>query len=153
MAVMITDATKEVVPFDSDDAMRVGEGCFYLDVIVWLNGDRIQLGDRVSFGHGCYVNGYGGLVIGDDCGFGPYVMIHTANHRTDQVTVPIRDQGWEAGPVEIGADCFVGMGSSIVPGVRIGSGTVVGAGSVVAKDLPSDWVAAGNPARPIRRRR
>jgi hypothetical protein len=58
--VMVTDATKQVIPFDAKDAGRVGEGCFYLDVIVWLNGDRIQLGDRVSFGYGCYVNGYGG---------------------------------------------------------------------------------------------
>ncbi len=89
---MVTDATKQVIPFGIKDAGRVGEGCFYLDVIVWLNGDRIQLGDRVSFGYGCYVNGYGGLVIGDDCGFGPYVMIHTANHRSEHVTVPIRDQ-------------------------------------------------------------
>ena len=151
--MMITDATKQVIPFHIEDADRVGAGCFYLDVIVWLNGDRIQLGDRVSFGYGCYVNGYGGLVIGDDCGFGPYAMIHTANHRSEHLTVPIRDQGWEPGPVEIGADCFIGMGSSIVPGVRIGEGTVVGAGSVVAKDLPPYSVAVGNPARPIRRRR
>jgi maltose O-acetyltransferase len=92
-------------------------------------------------------------VIGDDCGFGPYVMIHTANHRSEHLTVPIRDQGWEPGPVEIGADCFIGMGSSIVPGVRIDEGTVVGAGSVVAKDLPPYSVAVGTPARPIRRRR
>ncbi len=86
--MMITEHTKQVIPFRPDDAKRVGEGCFYLDLIVWLNGDRIELGDRVGFNYGCFVNGYGGLTIGDDCIFGPYVMIHTANHELDDPTRP-----------------------------------------------------------------
>lgn len=150
---MITDASKKVVPIGPGDAKRVGDDCVYLDAIVWLNGDRIELGDRVSFGYGCYVNGYGGLVIGDDCGVGPYVMIHTANHRSDRLDVPIKEQGWEARPVEIGPGCFIGMGVCVVPGVRIGEETVVGAGSVVSRDLPPFSVAVGSPAEVIRRRR
>ena len=63
--MMITDRSKRVIPFRAHDAKRVGDGCFYLDLIVWLNGDRIELGDRVGFNYGCYVNGYGGLRIGD----------------------------------------------------------------------------------------
>jgi acetyltransferase-like isoleucine patch superfamily enzyme len=153
VAVMITERSKQVIPFKPGDAKRVGEGCFYLDVIVWLNGGGIELGDRVSFNYGCYINGYGGLVIGDNCGFGPYVVIHTANHRTDDLDTPIRDQGWQARPIEIGADCFIGMTTCIVPGVRIGEGCVIGAGSVVTKDIPPFSVAAGSPARPLRQRR
>ena len=55
--MMITERSKSVIPFRPPDAKRVGEGCFYLDLIVWLNGDRIELGDSVGFNYGCYVNG------------------------------------------------------------------------------------------------
>ena len=150
--MMVTDASKRVIPFRPGDAKRVGEGCYYLDQIVWLNGERIELGDRVGFNFGCYVNGFGGLVIGDGTIFGPYALIHTANHEM-QLGRPIADQGWKPAPVQIGADCWIGMGVAIVPGVRIGDGVVVGAGSVVTKDLPPCAVAAGNPARQLRDRR
>lgn len=151
--MMITEQRKQVIPIEPGHAKRVGAGCFYLDLIIWLNGDRIELGDRVSFNYGCYINGYGGLTIGDNCGFGPYVMIHTANHRSDDLDVAIRDQGWEGRPIAIGADCFIGMGACIVPGVTIGESSVIGAGSVVTSDLPAFSVAAGVPARILRTRR
>jgi acetyltransferase-like isoleucine patch superfamily enzyme len=149
--MMINDLSKRVIPFRPRDARRVGEGCFFLDMIVWLNGDRIELGDGVGFNFGCYVNGYGGLVVGDRAIFGPYTMIHTANHEMapDRAIV---EQGWEGRPTEVGADCWVGMGVCILPGVRIGEGVVVGAGSVVTTDLEPWSVAVGNPARAIRSR-
>lgn len=150
--MMITERSKSVIPFRPADAGRVGEGCFYLDVIVWLNGERVEMGDRVGFNHGCYVNGYGGLSIGDRSIFGPYTMVHTANHEMDLAT-PIPEQGWKMGAVVVGADCWIGMGVCILPGVTIGEGCVVGAGAVVAKDLAPYSVAVGNPARAIRDRR
>jgi maltose O-acetyltransferase len=149
---MITERSKSVIPFRPGDAKRVGEGCFYLDLIVWLNGDRVELGEQVGFNYGCYVNGFGGLVIGDRTIVGPYTMIHTANHETD-LDRPIQDQGWTTREVRIGAGCWIGMGVSILPGVTIGEGAVVGAGSVVAKDVPDFAVVVGNPATPIRDRR
>lgn len=152
--MIITEQTKRTIRFEAHDAKRVGEGCSYLDQIVWLNGDRVELGDGVAFNYGCYVNGFGGLVIGDGTIFGPYTMIHTANHRSDDVTVPIPDQGWEdTPPVQIGAQCWIGMGVCILPGVRIGEGCVIGAGSVVTTDLDAYTVAAGNPAKPVKSRR
>ncbi len=150
--MMITERSKRAIPFKPDDAKRVGEGCYYLDHIVWLNGDRIQMGDAVGFNYGCYVNGYGGLVIGDGTIFGPYTMVHTANHNMDPDR-PIPEQGWEEAPVEIGAQCWVGMGVCILPGVSIGEGCVIGAGAVVNKDLEPWTVAVGNPAKPVRSRR
>jgi acetyltransferase-like isoleucine patch superfamily enzyme len=65
--MMITERSKRVILLRPKDAKRVGDGCFYLDLIVWLNGDRIELGERVGFNYGCYVNGYGGLRVGDGC--------------------------------------------------------------------------------------
>jgi maltose O-acetyltransferase len=151
---MITDRSKRVIPFRPHDAKRVGEGCFYLDHIVWLNGDRIEMGDHVAFNYGCYVNGYGGLLISDGAEFGPYTMIHTANHRMDDPERPVTQQGWDVvRPVEVGANCWIGMGTCILPSVRIGDGCVVGAGSVVVKDLEPYSVAVGNPARVIKSRR
>jgi maltose O-acetyltransferase len=151
---MINERSKRVIPFRPHDAKRIGEGCFYLDHIVWLNGDRIELGDHVAFNYGCYVNGYGGLRIADGAEFGPYTMIHTANHNMDDPDRPVTQQGWEVvRPMEIGANCWIGMGVCILPAVRIGDGCVVGAGSVVTKDLEPYTIAVGNPARVIKSRR
>jgi maltose O-acetyltransferase len=149
--MMITDRSKRVIPFRPDDAKRVGDGCFYLDLIVWLNGERIELGDGVGFNYGCYVNGYGGLRIGDQTIVGPYVMIHTANHEI-AAERPIIEQDWAQRPVEIGGDCWIGMGVCILPGAHLGNGCVVGAGSVVSGELDPGSIAVGNPARVIRRR-
>jgi maltose O-acetyltransferase len=152
--MMINHLSKRVIPFRAHDAKRVGEGCFYLDQIVWLNGDRIELGDRVTFNFGCYVNGFGGLVFRDGANIGPYCMLHTANHNFDDPDRSVVEQGWEdVGPMEIGRNTWIGMGSIVLPGVRIGEGCVVGAGSVVTCDLEDFTVAVGNPARAIRSRR
>jgi maltose O-acetyltransferase len=149
--MMITERSKRVIPFRPEEAKRVGEGCFYLDLIVWLNGDRIELGDGVGFNYGCYVNGYGGLRIGRGTIVGPYVMIHTANHEIAQGQM-IVEQGWVGRSVEIGADCWIGMGVCILPGAHLGDGCVVGAGSVVTSELEPGSIAVGNPARTIRKR-
>ena len=152
--MMINHLSKRVIPFRAHDAKRVGEGCFYLDQIVWLNGDRIEMGDRVTFNFGCFVNGYGGLTFGDGANMGPYCMLHSANHNFDDPSRSVTEQGWQdAGPMEIGRNAWVGMGSIVLPGVRIGEGCVVGAGSVVTRDLEEFTVAVGNPAKPIRSRR
>jgi maltose O-acetyltransferase len=152
--MLINERSKRSIPFRATDAKRVGEGCFYLDQIVWLNGDKIELGDRVAFNFGCYVNGYSGLVIGDDVSFGPYTMVHTADHETSDTERPINQQGWkESPPVRIGSDCWIGMGVCILAGVQIGEGSVIGAGSIVTKDVEAYSVAVGNPAKTVKRRR
>ncbi len=149
--MMINDLSKRVIAFRPHDAKSIGDGCFYIDQIVWLNGGRIELGESVGFNFGCYVNGFGGLSIGDRTIVGPYTMIHTANHEME-VDRPIPEQGWSLGPVTLGNDCWIGMGVCILPGVTIGDGCVIGAGSVVTHDLEPYSVAVGNPAKPIRSR-
>ena len=105
--MIITDQTKRAIPFTAQDARRVGGGCFYMDKIVWLNGEQVELGDGVVFDYGCYVNGIGGLVVGQDTILGPYTMIQTANHKVDDLTRPIPEQGWEDSPPgQIGAQCW-----------------------------------------------
>ena len=150
--MMITPESKSVIPFRPSDAKRVGKGCYYLDLIVWLNSEFIELGDNVGFNYGCWVNGFGGLTIGDGTMFGPYSMVHTANHETDP-SKSLQEQGHIKQPVSIGKDVWIAMGVMILPGVTIGDGVIVGAGSVVTKDLPPYTLAVGNPCKVIKQRK
>lgn len=111
-------------------------------------GAGVRLGDRCRIGKNCVLNP--GVVIGRDTLISPEVMIYTMNHRFADRTVSVRDQGYEdLAPVVIGSDVWVGSRSIILPGVSIGDGAIVGAGSVVTRDV-SDWeIVAGNPARTL----
>ncbi|MCK4827496.1 hypothetical protein KA005_67830, partial [bacterium] len=71
----ITDKTKAIIYFRPGDAKKVGKNCYYINQIIWLNSDGIELGDNVRFNHGVYVNAYGGLKIGNNRGIGPYSMV------------------------------------------------------------------------------
>lgn len=110
-------------------------------------GTNIHLGTRVYFNFNCVVLDVCRVDIGDYTLFGPAVQLYTAVHPLDAA----ERREWEAGrPISIGADVWLGGGAIVLPGVTIGSRTVVGAGSVVTRDLPDDVLAAGNPCRVIR---
>jgi maltose O-acetyltransferase len=111
-------------------------------------GSNIELGERVFFNFNCVVLDVCHVRIGDYTLFGPAVQIYTAMHPLDAQERRGREFGK---PVDIGADVWVGGGAIITPGVRIGSRTVIGAGSVVTRDIPEGVFAAGNPCRVIRR--
>jgi maltose O-acetyltransferase len=110
-------------------------------------GVHIELGERVYFNFNCIVLDVCKVVIGDYCYFGPAVQILTALHPFD----PALRRKLELGkPVTIGSDVWVGAGALILPGVSIGSCSVIGAGSVVTRDVPENVFAAGNPCRVMR---
>jgi maltose O-acetyltransferase len=110
-------------------------------------GSNILLGERVFFNFNCVVLDVCPVRIGDYTLFGPSVQVYTARHPMD---AHLR-RGQEFGkPVEIGPDVWVGGGAIICPGVRIGGRSVIGAGSVVTRDVPEGVFAAGNPCRVIR---
>ena len=115
---------------------------FYCDY-----GANIRLGERVFFNFNCVVLDVCLVRIGDFTLFGPAVQIYTATHP---MNAALRRQQEFAKPVEIGSDVWVGGGAIICPGVRIGSKSVIGAGSVVTRDIPGGVFAAGNPCRVIR---
>lgn len=88
------------------------------------------------------------ITIGEDVQVGPNVQLLTPTHPLDPET---RRAKWEAAkPITIGNNVWLGGGAIVLPGVTIGDNTVVGAGAVVAKDLPANVIAVGNPARVIR---
>lgn len=110
-------------------------------------GSNILLGERVFFNFNCVVLDVCEVRIGDYTLFGPAVQIYTATHP---MNAELRRQQEFAKPIEIGSDVWVGGGAILCPGVRVGSRSVVGAGSVVTRDIPERVFAAGNPCRVIR---
>lgn len=106
---------------------------------------KVQLGDRS--GIGIYASIGGTTYIGNDVMMGPHCTIYTRNHKTDDVTTTMRGQGFEEEkPVYIGDDVWIGGNVTILPGVKIGSHSIIGACAVVTKDVPEWAVVAGNPA-------
>jgi maltose O-acetyltransferase len=110
-------------------------------------GKNIALGERVFFNFNCVVLDVCEVRIGSFTFLGPAVQIYTAMHP---MNAELRREQEFGKPVEIGSDVWVGGGALILPGVRIGSRTVIGAGSVVTRDIPEGVFAAGNPCRIIR---
>jgi maltose O-acetyltransferase len=110
-------------------------------------GSNIELGDRVFFNFNCIVLDVCRVTIGDFTLFGPAVQILTPMHP---LNAELRRKQEYGKPIEIGSDVWVGGGALILPGVHIGSRSVIGAGSVVTRDIPADVFAAGNPCRVIR---
>lgn len=110
-------------------------------------GSNIELGERVFFNYNCVVLDVCRVRIGDFTLFGPAVQILTPLHPLDHALRRNQEYGK---PVEIGSDVWVGGGALILPGVRIGARSVIGAGSVVTRDVPEGVLAAGNPCRVIR---
>ena len=110
-------------------------------------GSNIHLGQRVYFNFNCVVLDVCEVRIGEFTMFGPSVQLYTATHPLNAAQRRDREFGK---PIDIGRDCWIGGGAVVLPGVKIGDKTVIGAGSVVTRDVPSGVVAAGNPCRVLR---
>ena len=116
---------------------------FYCDY-----GSNIYTGENVFFNFNCVILDVMAVTIGNRTMFGPNVQIYTATHPVDWKE---RSTGLEfAKRIVIGSDVWVGGSAVICPGVVIGDHSIIGAGSVVTRDIPADVIAAGNPCRIIR---
>lgn len=111
---------------------------FYCDY-----GYNIYCEENVFFNFNCVVLDVARVTIGKNVFFAPAVQIYTATHPLDYLERRTQESGR---PVTIGDDCWIGGGAIILPGVKIGSRSVIGAGAVVTKDIPDDSLAVGNPA-------
>ena len=111
-------------------------------------GYNIRLGHRCFINYNCVFLDCAPIEIGDDLQMAPAVQLYAATHPLDRAT---RAAGLEyARPIRIGSGVWIGGGAIVLPGITISDGAVIGAGSVVTRDVPADTVVAGNPARIIR---
>lgn len=111
-------------------------------------GSQVTIGARSFVNFGLVALDVAPIVIGDDVQIGPNVQLLTPLHPLE--AGPRRDKWESARPIEIGDNVWLGGGVIVCPGVTIGADTVVGAGSVVTRDLPAGVLAVGNPARVVR---
>ena len=128
---------------------EIGEGC-YIEPPLHTNfgGGHVHFGKHIYANFNLTIVDDTHVYVGDHTMFGPNVTIATAGHP---IWPALREKGYQYNmPVRIGKNCWLGAGVVVMPGVTIGDNVVVGAGSIVTKDIPSNVVAVGNPCRVLR---
>lgn len=128
---------------------QIGEGC-YIEPPFYANwgGHHCHFGKNVYVNYGLTVVDDTYIYVGDNTMIGPNVTLATAGHPVLPI---LRDQAYQYNlPIHIGKSCWLGAGVIILPGITIGDNSVIGAGSVVTKDIPANVVAVGNPCRILR---
>jgi len=128
----------------------MGKGGRIEEGVIFYNPQGITCGSNVSWGRNMVVQGVGILKMGDDILIGPGCFIWTVNHDYN-VENFIKEQKYIQKPVTIENNIWIGANAKITPGVKIGTCSVIGMGSVVTKDVPPNCIVAGNPARVIRK--
>lgn len=137
---------------------HVGEGTFIQGPITFHYGCHTSIGDNTFINFNITVQDDAQVTIGSHCNIGPNVTIVTPMHpKLPEERRALKCPDGEcrylcyALPVTVGDDCWLGANAVICPGVTIGDGCIIGAGSVVTKDIPAGSIAAGNPARVLRK--
>jgi len=126
-----------------------GELYIYPNVYI-TSASGISVGKRFAINVGCFIDAGGGLEIGDYVLVGPHCMILTGNHSFDDLDVPVCFQPNSYLHTVIGDNVWIGAGSIIRPGVRIGNSSIIAAGTVVVKDVPPYAIVGGVPGTIIR---
>jgi maltose O-acetyltransferase len=128
---------------------KIGSGCIIEQPFHCDYGKNIEIGDTFFSNFNTTILDTTKVTIGDDVKFGPNVGVYTACHPIDP---ELRRKQYEfSKPVVIESGVWIGGGVSVLPGVTIGTNSVIGAGSVVTKDIPKNVVAFGNPCRVIKK--
>ena len=113
---------------------------------------NVYIGERVSVHPGCWLQGYGGLTIGDYVGIGSGAKIISSKHNNQRVDIPFKEQGLEKTPVIIEDDVWIGTNAVIIGKAKIGKGSIISAGSVISGNIQAYSVVVGNPGRVVKRR-
>lgn len=116
-------------------------------------GGTIHIGDNCTVNSFCHISGNGGVIIGNNVLIATQCVLISANHNIDRCDIPINEQGETAKPIVIEDDVWLGAGVKVLAGVTIHRGSVIGAGSVVTKDVPEYSIAVGVPATVIKLRK
>lgn len=160
--------------FRIEQFRRCGPDCVFEAGVLVFHPENIELGTNVYVGHHAILKGYyknvmrigdetwigqqaflhsaGGIDIGERVGIGPGVRIITSSHAEAGRDVPILSSPLQLAPVVVEDECDLGVGVVVLPGVRIGKGSQIGAGAVVTDDVPPYSIAVGVPAKVTRER-
>jgi len=133
-------------------AKHVGENVAIYPNVYFEHVEKLSLGSNVSIHQMCYIDAGGEIVIGNDVSIAHRTTVLSSNHRYSEQDTPIKYQGMIHDRTIIEENVWVGCGVTILAGVHIQSGSVVGANSVVTKDVGKDEIVAGNPSKFIKMR-
>jgi len=114
--------------------------------------ENISIGKRCSFNRGVFLGASRRIHIGDDVMIGAYTCMRDMDHGVESVDIPMRNQKGNTGMIIIGNDVWIGMQCSVLRGAIIGNGSVIGANSLVKKDIGRNGIWVGSPARLLRKR-
>lgn len=131
-------------------AASCGIGAFIGPYVEFKHPERLVLGERVSIHRWCFVDAGGGLKIGDDVAIAHSVSLISVSHTYTDPKIPIKRQPTRKGQIVISDDVWIGAGARLLCGVRVGSRVIIGANSVVSKDILVSGVYAGAPAKMIK---
>jgi acetyltransferase-like isoleucine patch superfamily enzyme len=131
---------------------QFGEGSIVARGCRVLGPEQLGLGRGVIVARDVTLDARGGLELGDEALIGFESVLLTETHRSDQMGVAVQHQGMWRARVSVGERAWIGMRVLVLPGITIGSDAIVGAGSLVTKDVPDGAIAAGVPARVLRSR-
>ncbi|OBQ55583.1 acyltransferase [Tamlana sp. s12] len=141
------------VKFKGSNPISFGNNVSIRDgaIFIPLNG-YIKFGNNCSVGAYNVIDGSGGLEVGNNVRIGPHVCIYSANHKFESKVQPIYKQGLKFEQVVIKDNVWIGANVTILAGITIESGSVIAAGSLVNKDIETDSIVAGVPAKLIKKR-
>ena len=139
---------------NSNPKIRIAKSA-WIDPTAVVNPESgwIEIGNHSTVNEFCALHGAGGIRIGNGVRIGCHTVIHSVQHHFERLDVPIWKQGTHAKPIVIEDDVWIGVNCTILAGVTIGAHSVVGANSLVTKDIPPYSVAYGAPAKVLRSRR
>lgn len=113
---------------------------------------NLRIGDKVVLGATNTINCYLDIEIGNECILADWIYICDFDHRYEDMTIPIKNQGIVKSPVKIGPNCWLGEKSTVLRGVTIGEGSVIASHALVNRDVPPNSIVGGVPARVLKKR-
>tara|TARA_B100002052_G_C15563896_1_gene454759 strand:+ start:95 stop:610 length:516 start_codon:yes stop_codon:yes gene_type:complete len=130
----------------------IGKQCNILDCVVINQPEKVSLGERVSIHQFCYFDSQGDIEIGNNVAIGNHVKLLTSDHIFNNKKDLIKDQGVETKKIIIKDNVWIGAGVTILKGVVVGENSIIGAQSLVNKNVPPNVIAAGVPCKVIKER-
>lgn len=136
--------------FYKSRGLKIGTHCFFAENVSLYTPDKIEIGHHVGIGRNCIIDPIPSTIkIGNDVLIAANCYIRAGNHGFKDADTPIRTQEFEAAPIVIEDDVWVGANVTLLKGVTLGRGSIISAGSVVMTDVPPYAIVSGVPARVV----